>query len=1103
MAIELGTAYVSIVSDTRGVQGELEDAYRRAGRIAGDEGGRVAAQSFSNRFGNTLRSGLGNDLQNAMRTSGQAAGEEGGRQAAQGFSNRFGSSLGGSLGNDLSNRMRQAGRSSGEESGRQAAQGFQDRFRQGTRDAGRDMNRDFGQQGHSAGQEGGRQAAQGMGERLADMLGGKAGIVGSTVAAAFSLAGLSAGGLFIKALQKGMENEQAIVLTQARLGADDATMQKIAFAAGQAFTSNFGESVSANMDTARRAIQSGLLDPNATAKETQEVIQGLSGISELMGEEIPATARAAGQAIKTGMAKNATEAFDLFATAERNGLNVSEDFLDTITEYGTQFRKIGLSGPEAIGLISQAVKNGARDTDKAADAIKEFSIRIVDGSDSSIKAFQDLGFNADDLTRKFAQGGSVAREATGDLLTKIAQLQDPVKKNQIALALFGTQFEDLGDALNKFDLNNAVAQLGQVDGAARSALDTMGSTAAGSIESAKRSISVATDAISNALAKAFGPELSKLATWVTTHQPEVIQFFATVASTAFKTADAFLAFSSTGLRAIADFVDGAGVALGAFLGPLGAAVNLFGKLTHNEDMQDIGSTLQDLRGKFAGAADGARALADGIDNTARPALAKMGDDVKVNIEQMQRASEVTRALGTDVNALPSGHDIIITENTPEVQQRLEALGLKITQLPDGRFLVTANTQDAQQRLDAFVAVNTGKKLPLILDVDWSRVEAGINNAQVRASAQVYSPESGYVHYAQGGIREPGISNGVPGGIVWAEAGPEAYIPLDPGKRQRSAALWLEVGNRLGMLRAMAEGGIAGKRAQGWAQAQDHKPYIYGPQDCSWYMSGIYNQLTGKDVRFTTASDFTQYGFKPGSDPGGFTIGTNGGIGVNGHMGGTLFGTNVENDGTNGVQYGGTADGAASFPKQFYLPRDLWSPPETDNPSSQSGGAGLGAGTGALGRAGASPGAGGAFGGSGAGAGAAGSGGASVNGQNIPAGVTPVWVVNFGTATEASGADQSQSQDTGQFAPTTSSSSTASTNPAADLGSKALSIGTNFVQANIDGLLGDIGIRSSGGAIQAIAQQVFNAMSQALSQAIADMQRSQQGSMIRQAGRPLF
>ncbi|WP_280265340.1 phage tail tape measure protein [Nocardia wallacei] len=609
-----------------------------------------------------------------------------------------------------------------------------------------------------AGEESGGQIASGIGDKLGEMLGGKAGLIGSTVAAAVSLAGLSAPGLLFAGLNRGLQNQQALDLTQARLGVDDSTMHKIGAAAGRAYTGAFGSSIAENADTARRAIQSGVLDPNATGQETQRVIEQLSGVSGLLGEEIPAVSRAAGQAIKTGIAGSATEAFDLFVAAERNGLNVSEDFLDTITEYSTQFRKLGLSGPEALGLVNQAVRAGARDSDIAADAIKEFSIRVVDGSKLTTGAFQDLGFNADDLTKRFATGGTTARAAVGELLGEIRKIEDPVKKNEIALALFGTQFEDLGDALNTFNLDNAAASLGKVGGAAADALGQMGGNAATSLEGAKRSIEVSVDAISNALAQAFGPQLAKLADWVTRHQPEILGFLGQVADGAFAAGDAFLGFSSMGLRALAAFAEGAGSAIGSVTGPLGRVTELFGKITGNTDLANLGASVADLDNKFLGAADKARGMADSIDLTARPALDRMRTSISDNIAAAQNSQLVYQALGNTVATLPDGHTITLQDNTPETTARLEALGLKVTTLPNGQVTVTANTAEGQRILDDFVNTNTGRKINVEANV-LMRAIAGdpgaVQQVQVGGVQQLWPAAPGR---ATGGI-VPGLAGG--------------------------------------------------------------------------------------------------------------------------------------------------------------------------------------------------------------------------------------------------------------------------------------------------------------------------------------------------------
>ncbi|WP_330253143.1 phage tail tape measure protein [Nocardia sp. NBC_00565] len=970
---------------------------------------------------------------------------------------------------------------------------------QATNQAGREMEQSFGQAGRGAGQHGGQEAAGGI---LDGLKGIKGGVVGEVLGSAFALAGVSAGGLFIKALQQGMEREKVLDLNQARLGVDDATMQKIGFAAGQAFASNFGESVESNIDVARRAINSGLLDRSGTAQETQQIIQQLTSVSDLMGEEIPAVARAAGQAVKTGIAGSATEAFDLFTAAEQNGLNVSEDFLDTITEYGTQFRKLGLSGPEAVGLINQAVLAGARDTDVAADAIKEFSIRVVDGSDSTTEAFQTLGFNSDDLAKKFAQGGSVARGAVGDLLGKIREIKDPLEKNKVALALFGTQFEDLGGALDQFNLDDAAASLGNVAGAAGAAMNTMGDNAAGSIESAQRSIQISTDAISSALAKAFGPELAKVADWVSTHQPEILGFLGSVVDFAFKGADAFLAFSSSSLRALANFAEGAAPLLAMVLDPVGKVAEVFGKLTHNGDLENLGKSVQGLDDKFRGVADGARAIADGIDNTARPALAGLGQSVHDNIESTRLAQEVFRALGQEVTAIPTEHDIILKDNTPEATARLEAMGLKVTTLPNGEVHVTADTADGQAKLDAFIVNNTGRVLPLKGYVSFNQ------SIPVETLSKVHDIPPGLagggVFRGQGGPTDDANLVRISDQehlayITRAQAVNPATIPF----LDAINAGWVPPPELLhGMVPGFATGGLVPGKA--FAQSMDPAVYELGgfsksSIDCSGLVSAVVNDALGLPAfseRMATASEggwLAAKGALSGlGGSGDISVGWyNGGPG-GGHTAMTLGdGTNVESNGTDGVIIGGPV-GANDpmFTNRMHIPAALLRGGDLGGGSATGGGAGGLGGSGALGGGGTG--------------GAAGAGGTSAGGGAIPAGVTPVWIVG-GALTGSTGGASSDTTATSSesFAPQASTSGGSNVQTVdqvlASVPGRAAQAGQGFLDANIDQLLGDVGLRRSGGGIQALVSAVWEAATNA---AAAEVKKAigQQNTAIAQFGR---
>ncbi len=282
-------------------------------------------------------------------------------------------------------------------------------------------------------------------------------------------------------IEEAMQFQADVRLNQAKLGIDDKQMQGVTEAATNAWAHNFGESISQNLSTAVTAGLSGL-------KPDQDTIQALSTISTILGVEIPEAARAAGQLIRTGLAANAREALDIITAGQREGLNVSGDWIDTITEYSTQFRKLGLTGADAIGILKQGLQGGARDTDKMADALKELSIRAVDGSKTTTQAFEALGLNATDTAAKFAQGGQIARDAFGQVTDKIRGIQDPLVQSKIAVALMGTQAEDLGAAFTKIDLSKAASSIKEVQGATQNAADTALKTSQSEWQQAGRNI---------------------------------------------------------------------------------------------------------------------------------------------------------------------------------------------------------------------------------------------------------------------------------------------------------------------------------------------------------------------------------------------------------------------------------------------------------------------------------------------------------------------------------------------------------------------------------------------------------------------------------------
>ena len=131
------------------------------------------------------------------------------------------------------------------------------------------------------------------------------------------------------------------------------------------------------------------------------------------------------------------------AGGAQNGADKNGDLLDTLNEYSAQFAALGLSADQFMGSLVEGADAGLFSIDKVADAVKEFNIRAKDGSDSSAEAFKGLGLNSDKMFAAFAAGGETAQAAFFDTVEALNKLEDPLKRNEIGVALFGSQFEDL------------------------------------------------------------------------------------------------------------------------------------------------------------------------------------------------------------------------------------------------------------------------------------------------------------------------------------------------------------------------------------------------------------------------------------------------------------------------------------------------------------------------------------------------------------------------------------------------------------------------------------------------------------------------------------
>ncbi|WP_030271185.1 phage tail tape measure protein [Streptomyces sp. NRRL B-24484] len=323
---------------------------------------------------------------------------------------------------------------------------------------------------------GGRQAGRELGEGIADESEHGADKAGAGIADALGkVKGLIIGGAIGAAVMAGLheaiDQDKQSDLLAAKVGASPQQAAELGKAAGALYSKGYTDSVEAANESLKALWQQGLVPADATSEQLTKVGGRLQQVADIMGEDVGPTANAVGQMLKTGMAKNADEAFDILVRGTQIGANKAEDLLDTFNEYPVQFRDLGIDGKQAMGLIQQGLQAGARDADIVADAFKELNIRVKDGS--AADGLKALGLNADQMATAFNKGGPAANAALDQIMDRLRQVKDPTERSKLSFQMLGTQAEDLSQALFSMDPSAAVAGLGAVDGAAAKAGDTM------------------------------------------------------------------------------------------------------------------------------------------------------------------------------------------------------------------------------------------------------------------------------------------------------------------------------------------------------------------------------------------------------------------------------------------------------------------------------------------------------------------------------------------------------------------------------------------------------------------------------------------------------
>ncbi|MGH1157664.1 phage tail tape measure protein [Bacillus mycoides] len=246
---------------------------------------------------------------------------------------------------------------------------------------------------------------------------------------------------------------------QASLGLTGKGAENLQKIAVDTWKKGFGENLE-EVDNALIKVYQNMRD--VPHEELQGASENVLTLAKLYDVDLNEATRGAGQ-LMSQFGLSTQETFDLLAAGAQSGLNYSDELFDNLSEYAPLFKQAGFSADEMFTILANGTASGSYNLDYINDLVKEFGIRVQDGSKGVSDGFGDLSKETQNVWKAFNEGKATAADVFNAVLGDLRGMDDKVKANQIGVALMGTKFEDMG-AEAVLSLNDVNGGLGDVNG---------------------------------------------------------------------------------------------------------------------------------------------------------------------------------------------------------------------------------------------------------------------------------------------------------------------------------------------------------------------------------------------------------------------------------------------------------------------------------------------------------------------------------------------------------------------------------------------------------------------------------------------------------------
>lgn len=279
-----------------------------------------------------------------------------------------------------------------------------------------------------------------------------AGAIGSAFSAVGTIAGAASSGLFavgekvvdvgVTAVKAAMDMDSAMNGFLASTGKGKEETEHYQKVLENIYGNNYGESFTDIADQMALVTQRM---GEMSDEDLQAIVEDGYSLQEAFGINMEDSLRGA-KALMGEFGVDSQTAYNLMAQGAQAGLNQNGELIDQIEGYSSYYSDLGFSVEDMMNAMANGVKSGAFEVGSLNEAMMEFGSRSKDGSESSRQAFEALGLNADEMFGKFSEGGEGANEAFDQVADALLNMDDKVQQQAVGTALFGEQWEGVGEA---------------------------------------------------------------------------------------------------------------------------------------------------------------------------------------------------------------------------------------------------------------------------------------------------------------------------------------------------------------------------------------------------------------------------------------------------------------------------------------------------------------------------------------------------------------------------------------------------------------------------------------------------------------------------------